>query len=68
MIGETGERKSAVATPDGKRRKKKNPYNRLHQHSAMNIFIPGTTFSVCYNVGRVGDERTRAFLTNMNGE
>ena len=24
MIGETGERKSAVATPDGKSRKKKN--------------------------------------------
>ena len=27
MIGETGERKSAVATPDGKSRKKKNQLN-----------------------------------------
>ena len=26
MIGETGERKSAVATPDGKSRKKKKIY------------------------------------------
>ena len=26
MIGETGERKSAVATPDGKSRKKKKKY------------------------------------------
>ena len=31
MIGETGERKSAVATPDGKSRKKK----KIHYESTM---------------------------------
>ena len=29
MIGETGERKSAVATPDGKSRKKKNCFTEM---------------------------------------
>ena len=31
MIGETGERKSAVATPDGKSRKKKKCVSRIFQ-------------------------------------
>ena len=38
MIGETGERKSAVATPDGKSRKKKKAKSRL----TNNLFVIST--------------------------
>ena len=34
MIGETGKRKSAVATPDGKSRKKKKKLHNLAEDSS----------------------------------
>ena len=43
MIGETGERKSAVATPDGKSRKKKK---KNYFHTLKNIVTRFKTISV----------------------
>ena len=39
MIGETGERKSAVATPDGKSRKKKKNCNMYFNYSSCAYFV-----------------------------
>ena len=46
MIGETGERKSAVATPDGKSRKKKK--------KKKSLFLIGLLRTVSSGVRRVG--------------
>ena len=40
MIGETGERKSAVATPDGKSRKKKKKFLKCLNVISTFLFIP----------------------------
>ena len=50
MIGETGERKSAVATPDGKSRKKKKivheKNNEYYSEYAPHYLIPCTLTTV----------------------
>ena len=43
MIGETGERKSAVATPDGKSRKK----GKIRNRSGPKIDPCGTPVDIC---------------------
>ena len=52
MIGETGERKSAVATPDGKSRKKKK--KKKKKYSVVNENMASGDENVDMDIRRIG--------------